>query len=59
MAINNPRRQEKKRTMNILKLKSGKQYRKWEKKQRRIKKGEGNGIIIRAKSKVQNNIKEN
>lgn len=39
MAISNPRRQAKKRTMNILKLKTGKQYRKWEKNKGELKKG--------------------
>ncbi len=33
-----PERQEKKRLMKELKLKSGKQYRKWVKKERRLKK---------------------
>jgi len=38
MAINNPRRQGKKRTMILMGIKTGKQYRKWEKKQRKEKK---------------------
>jgi len=38
MEINNPMRQEKKRTMITMGLKTGKQYRKWEKKNRRERK---------------------
>jgi len=36
--IINPERQEKKRLMKELGLKSGKQYRKWLKKERKLKK---------------------
>jgi len=35
MVIKNPRRQQKKITMVLLNLKTGKQYRKWEKKEKR------------------------
>jgi len=41
MIIKNPRRQQKKITMVLLNLKTGKQYRKWGKKRR------GKGRILR------------